>query len=80
MHFEWFDIIYIVVPLILGLALGLYLSRFTLKKYLAKNPPINEDMIRAMYTQMGRKPSEKQVKQVMRSMSEGYTKGNKNKK
>ncbi len=79
-HFEWFDLVYILVPLILGVILGLYLSRFALKSYLEKNPPINEQMIRTMYTQMGRTPSEKQVKQVMASMSKGYTSGNSKKK
>ncbi len=67
-HFGWFDLVYIIPSLIAGIALGLFLSRFFLKSYLAKNPPINEDMVRAMMTQMGRKPSEKQVRNVMRSM------------
>ena len=34
-----------------------------------KNPPINEKMIEAMFSSMGRKPSAKQVKQVMNSMN-----------
>ncbi|MEG1299928.1 MAG: YneF family protein, partial [Erysipelotrichaceae bacterium] len=33
------------------------------------NPPINEKMIRAMFLQMGRKPSEAQIKQIMKSMN-----------
>lgn len=33
-----------------------------------KNPPINENMIRAMFMQMGRKPSEAQIRAVMNSM------------
>ena len=36
---------------------------------LKNNPPINEKMIRAMFMQMGRKPSESQIKQVMNSMN-----------
>ena len=40
------------------------------KKQLQKNPPINEKMIRAMYMQMGRKPSEAQIKQIMKSMEQ----------
>ena len=31
--------------------------------------PINEKMIRAMLAQAGRKPSEKQVREIMRSMN-----------
>jgi uncharacterized protein YneF (UPF0154 family) len=32
-----------------------------IKKELQKNPPVNEQMIRAMFLQMGRKPSEAQI-------------------
>ena len=38
-------------------------------KYIKDNPPINEKMIEAMMSQMGRKPSKTQVKQVMASMN-----------
>ncbi len=54
--------------LILGLVIGFFLSRWFFKRELQKNPPINEKMIRAMFTQMGRKPSEAQVRAVMNSM------------
>ena len=36
--------------------------------YLKKNPPINEEMIKALMMQMGRKPSQKQINQMMKSM------------
>ena len=39
-----------------------------MKKYIKKNPPINEGMIKAMMMQMGRTPSQKQVNQMMKSM------------
>lgn len=55
--------------LILGAIAGFFLARYFFKKQLEKNPPINEKMIRAMLTQMGRKPSEKQVREIMRSMN-----------
>ena len=54
--------------LLAGLIVGFFLSRWFFKKQLAKNPPINENMIRAMFMQMGRKPSEAQVRAVMNSM------------
>ncbi|WP_373441003.1 YneF family protein [Metamycoplasma equirhinis] len=38
------------------------------EKQLKENPPITEKMIRVMFQQMGRKASEAQIKQVMRSM------------
>ena len=39
-----------------------------MKKYLKKNPPINEDMIKALMMQMGRKPNQKQINQMMKAM------------
>ncbi|MEC9484365.1 MAG: YneF family protein [Candidatus Izemoplasma sp.] len=60
----------LVGALLLGAALGFFLSQRYFKKYLKDNPPVNEKMIRAMMTQMGRKPSEKQVRQVMQSMNQ----------
>ncbi len=55
--------------LVVGFIVGLLVSRKVTAKYLEKNPPINEKMIRAMFLQMGRTPSEKQVRQVMASMN-----------
>ena len=63
------QILYLVIGLIIGLVLGFFLARMFMKKYLDKNPPINEKMIVAMMSSMGRKPSQKQVKQVMQSMN-----------
>ena len=62
-------IIGIVIGCILvGLIAGFFLSRWFFKRELKKNPPINENMIRAMFMQMGRKPSEAQIRAVMNSM------------
>ena len=55
--------------LILGAVAGFFGARFFFKKQLEKNPPINEKMVRVMLTQMGRKPSEKQVREIMRQMN-----------
>lgn len=65
----WAFVLYLVLALLAGGALGFYLSQRYFKKYLRENPPVNENMIRAMMMQMGRKPSEKQVRQVMQSMN-----------
>lgn len=54
-----------IVCLVIGLLLGFYIAQKIFKKQLRENPPINEEQIRAMYSQMGRKPSEQQVKQIM---------------
>ena len=53
---------------IVGLIIGFFASRWFFKKQLEKNPPVNENMIRAMFMQMGRKPSEAQIRAVMNSM------------
>ena len=58
----------IIGCVLLGLIAGFFLSRWFFKRELQKNPPINENMIRAMFMQMGRKPSEAQIRAVMNSM------------
>jgi uncharacterized protein YneF (UPF0154 family) len=64
------SIIWFIVGGLVGAALGFYFTRKTFIKQLKDNPPINEKMIRAMYMQMGRKPSEAQIKQIMKSMDQ----------
>ena len=64
----WFVLI-ILGAVLVGLIIGFFVARAILKKQLEKNPPINENMIRAMMSQMGRKPSEKQVRQVMAAIN-----------
>ncbi|MCV2232236.1 YneF family protein [Paracholeplasma manati] len=49
---------------------GFFIARAWFKNYLKKNPPVNERMIREMMRQMGRTPSEKQVRQVLNSMNQ----------
>ena len=61
------DIVYILIGLVIGVVLGFFLARFYMKKYLKKNPPINEQMIKAMMMQMGGTPSQKQINQLMKS-------------
>ena len=48
----------IIIGVIIGAIIGFFGARYMFKKQLRKNPPINEKMIRAMYMEMGRKPSE----------------------
>ena len=57
-----------ILFLIIGAVAAFFLTKRMFEKQLRENPPINEKMIRAMFLQMGRKPSEAQIKQVMRSM------------
>ncbi|MCK9198153.1 MAG: YneF family protein [Bacilli bacterium] len=66
----WQNIAWMIGGLIIGGVAGFLIARWYLKKELAKNPPVNEKMIRAMFLSMGRKPSESQIKQVMNSMNQ----------
>ena len=63
------DILYLVIGLIAGGAAGFFIARNYMKKYLKKNPPINEKMIKIIMQQMGRTPSQKQVNQMMKAMN-----------
>ncbi|NLN50169.1 MAG: YneF family protein [Acholeplasmataceae bacterium] len=65
----WVFILILVGVLIVGLVAGFFLARAWFKRYLEKNPPITEQMVREMMRQMGRTPSERQVRQVMASMN-----------
>jgi hypothetical protein len=62
------DILILVVGLLIGLAIGFFGARYFMQKYLKKNPPINEDMIKALMMQMGRTPNQKQINQMMKAM------------
>ena len=57
-----------IIGVIIGLVAGFFFTKRYFEKQLRENPPINEKMIRAMFLSMGRKPSEAQIKAVMRSM------------
>lgn len=54
--------------LVIGGVLGFLITKKIVQKQLRDNPPITEKQIRAMYMQMGRKPSEADIKKVMNSM------------
>ncbi len=62
------DILILIVGLLIGLVIGFFGARHFMQRYLKKNPPINEDMIKALMMQMGRKPNQKQINQMMRAM------------
>lgn len=65
----WGNILWCVIGLIVGLVVGFLGTRAFMKKYLKKNPPINEKMIKIMMQQMGRTPSQKQINQMMKAMN-----------
>nr|WP_245249834.1 YneF family protein [Vagococcus allomyrinae] len=57
-----------IIALALGAVGGFFLARKYMEDYLKKNPPVNEDMLRMMMMQMGQKPSEKKIRQMMQNM------------
>ena len=63
------DILQVGAGLIIGLIIGFFVARYFFKKQIEQNPPINEKMIEAMMSGMGRKPSQKQVRQIMQQMN-----------
>lgn len=67
------DVIWVVLiaiaALIAGVALGFLIARKYMMSYLKKNPPINEQMLRTLMMQMGQKPSQKKINQMMRAMN-----------
>ena len=71
MQIEWYFLVLIILGcLIVGFIGGFLAMRAIFTKQLRENPPVNKDMIRAMYMQMGRKPSEAQVKAAMKAMNQ----------
>ena len=62
------DILILIVGLLIGAVIGFFGAKAFMKNYLKKNPPINEDMIKALMMQMGRKPNQKQINQMMKAM------------
>ncbi|VEU72836.1 Uncharacterised protein family (UPF0154) [Mycoplasmopsis gallopavonis] len=62
-------IIFVVIGVVIITALVTFLlSKRMFEKQIKENPPITEKMIRVMFNQMGRKASETQIRQIMRSM------------
>ncbi|MCI6087777.1 MAG: YneF family protein [Absicoccus porci] len=63
------SVLFTLVGIVIGAILGFYFTKKRFEKELKENPPINEKMIRAMFLQMGRKPSEAQIRQIMKSIN-----------
>lgn len=67
----WYFVLIIgIVCLVVGFIIGFFVIRHVFNKQLQDNPPINRDMIRAMFMEMGRKPSEKDINRVMNRMDQ----------
>lgn len=64
------SVLFTLVGIVIGAVLGFYFTKKRFEKEIKENPPINEKMIRAMFLQMGRKPSEAQIRQIMKSVNQ----------
>ncbi|KGA97287.1 hypothetical protein AJ85_04360 [Alkalihalobacillus alcalophilus ATCC 27647 = CGMCC 1.3604] len=64
----WIHILGYTIAVLAGAAIGFFIARKTMMSYLKKNPPINEQMLRVMMMQMGQKPSQKKINQMMQAM------------
>ena len=62
------DLLKVIGGLIVGVIIGFLIAKKVMKNQLKEYPPINEKMIKAMMSGMGRTPSQKQVNQMMKSM------------
>ena len=60
--------LWIGLALLAGVAIGFFGAQQLFKKQMRDNPPINEEVITTMMSQMGRKPSQKQVNVVMQQI------------
>lgn len=60
--------------LILGAVGGFFMARSSMKKYLAENPPIDEQTMKQMASGMGRNLSQKQLNQMMNQMKKAQKK------
>lgn len=70
-NLHWAILVVIIIGcLLVGLVAGFFITRAIFQKQIKDNPPINRNMIRAMFLQMGRKPSEKDINRVMESMNQ----------
>lgn len=65
----WAVLLWCLLAAVVGGVAGFFIARFYFQRQIKKNPPINEKMIRAMYQQMGRKPSEAQIRATMNAMN-----------
>jgi len=62
------DLLKVIGLILVGAVIGFFVARKYMMKYLKKNPPINEEMIKVLFSQMGRKPNQKQINQIMNQM------------
>ena len=65
----WLFIVLLLGCVLVGAIASFIVTRILFQRQLEKNPPVNRNMIRAMFMQMGRKPSEADINKVMATMN-----------
>lgn len=58
----------VILGILVGAFIGFFGARRYMENYLRNNPPISEDMLRTMMLQMGQKPSDRKLHQMMQTM------------
>ena len=58
----------VILGILVGALIGFFGARRYMENYLRNNPPISEDMLRTMMLQMGQKPSDRMLHQMMQTM------------
>lgn len=66
----WRDFGIFIGGALIAAVITFFVTKKLFEKQIKENPPINEKMIRAMYMQMGRKPTEAQIRQTMKSLGQ----------
>ena len=66
----WLSVGYLLMGGAIGALITFFLTKRYFEKQIKENPPITEKQIRAMYAQMGRKPSEAQIRAIMKSFNQ----------
>ncbi|GLB46961.1 UPF0154 protein [Philodulcilactobacillus myokoensis] len=64
----WIWIVIVILALLVGVLGGFYMARKYMEKYLHNNPPISEEQMSTMMAQMGQRPSQKKLRQMMNTM------------
>jgi len=64
----WASLLWFLAGAVVAAIVTFFVTKKYFEKQLKENPPINEKMIRAMFMQMGRKPSEAQIRQVINNL------------
>ena len=67
----WTSLLFLILGIAIGGGVGVFFTRKLMLDQVKKNDVDLEKQIRAMYAQMGRKPTEAQIRAIMKSSGSG---------